>query len=164
MGSDGPDPRLLSIYLNDHVTGATAGASRINQMAEALAGTPLGPRLADIAAEISTEREWLIETTRRLGVRINRAKLAASWTGERLGRLKLNGRITRRSPLSALIELDLMQSAVVGKKSLWRTLQAWSTELGLDPVVLEELVIAADRQRDELAALADVARRPALRG
>ncbi|WP_066582716.1 hypothetical protein [Cellulomonas timonensis] len=163
VGSTAPDGRLLAIYLNDHIAGATAGASRISQMADAHVGSPLGPRLADLAAEIRTEREWLIETARRLGVRINRAKLAALWAGEHLGRLKPNGRLARRSPLSTLLELDLMQSAVAGKRSLWHALQDWSAPLGLDPVVLEELVLSADRQLDELASLAAVARRAVLR-
>lgn len=163
LGSAGPDRRLLAIYLNDHIAGATAGAGRISQMAQASASTPIGPRLADLATEIRTERDWLVDTTRRLGVRVDQAKLAVLWVGEHLGRLKPNGRLTRRSPLSVLLELDLMQSAVAGKKSLWHALQDWSAPLGLDPVVLEELVISADRQLDELASLAAVARRAALR-
>ncbi|MCC2310013.1 hypothetical protein [Cellulomonas chengniuliangii] len=158
------DRRLLGIYLNDHIAGATAGVSRIRHMADTWGDTPLGPTLRDIAAEITTEREWLIDTTERLGVPVRKAKLAALWAGEHLGRLKPNGRVVSRSPLTALVELDLMQSAVSGKHSLWRSLQEWSPELGLDPEILEELALAADRQLDELRRLAVLARQVALRG
>ncbi|MFI2753961.1 hypothetical protein ACGIF2_11045 [Cellulomonas sp. P22] len=156
------DRQLLRIYLSDHVAGATAGAGRIERMARAYADTPLGPSLADIAAQIAGEREWLIDTAASLGVHLARWKQAGLWVGERVGRLKTNGRVVRTSPLTALLELELMRSAVVGKRSCWQTLLEWSGELGISPQRLDELTVAADQQIAELDRLATIARRRAL--
>jgi len=42
---------------------------------------------------------------------------------ERLGRLKLNGRLWGYSPLSRLDELEALQLGVTGKRRLWRALE-----------------------------------------
>ncbi|GHS87384.1 hypothetical protein AGMMS50218_09140 [Actinomycetota bacterium] len=157
------DRRLLRIYLSDHVAGATAGAGRIDRMARAYADTPLGPDLAAIAVQIAAERQWLIDTSASLGVHLARWKQAGLWLGEHAGRLKPNGRVTRPSPLSALLELEIMRSAVVGKRGGWQTLREWSGELGLAADRLDELTAAADGQLAMLDRLAAVARARALR-
>ena len=54
----------------------------------------------------------------RLGVAQGRLKPLAAVFGERLGRLKLNGRLWGYSPLSRLDELELLQIGVVGKRML----------------------------------------------
>ena len=59
----------------------------------------------------------------RLGVGQGKLKPLAAVLGERLGRLKLNGRLRGYSPLSRLDELELLQIGVVGKRRLWRALE-----------------------------------------
>lgn len=59
--------------------------------------------------------------------------------GEKLGRLKLNGRILGTSPLTPVLELELMRSAVVGKIGLWQTLRDLSPQLGLEQLKFQEL-------------------------
>ena len=44
--------------------------------------------------------------------------------GERVGRLKPNGRIVRRSPLSDLIEVEALIDAVSAKRAGWYALAA----------------------------------------
>lgn len=42
---------------------------------------------------------------------------------ERVGRLKLNGRVTGYSPLSRLVELEGLVAGVTGKRAMWRALE-----------------------------------------
>ena len=54
-----------------------------------------------------------------LGFGADRAKNAAFWAAEKLGRLKLNGQLTGSSPLSRLIEIEGLLAGINGKLSLW---------------------------------------------
>ena len=134
------EPRLLSVYLNDHVTGATAGLGRVSRMAEAYAdSTLLGPPLARFEREFTEERQWLIRTAVSLGVTRNKPKAALASLAEKLGQLKLNGRTVEKSPLSPLLELEILRGAVIGKLSGWETLEAHAQTLGLSPEQVEHL-------------------------
>lgn len=133
------DHDLLSTYLDDHLAGATAGLSRTRRMASAYEGTPIGGPLTRIAHELADERRWLIQTAKNLGVTRTVVKRVGAAVGERLGRLKLNGRIVRQSPLTPLLELELLRSAAVGKLSLWQTLEANATPIGLSQVQVDRL-------------------------
>jgi hypothetical protein len=115
---------LLAIYLNDHLAGATLGV----ELARRLRGSnkddlEFGPTLAEVCAEIEADRETLKAVMEQLGVGQSKLKPLAAIFGERLGRLKLNGRLWGYSPLSRLDELELLQIGVVGKRRLWRALE-----------------------------------------
>ena len=145
---------LLGIYLNDHLAGSTAGLELLRRVAGALRGTPDGAVLSRLEAEVSADRESLREIMRRLGVGEQRYKLLAGWVGEKVGRLKANGYLIRRSPLSSVLELEAMMLGVRGKAALWRVLHNLTTqEPRLDAAALEELLARADRQGAELDRL-----------
>lgn len=115
---------LLAIYLNDHLAGSTAGL----ELAKRLHGSnrddaDFGPALAEIREEIEADREALKAVMDRLGVGQSKLKPLAATVGERLGRLKPNGRLWSYSPLSRLDELELLQVGVAGKRRLWRALE-----------------------------------------
>jgi len=59
----------------------------------------------------------------RLAVRRNTAEIAGAWAAEKLGRLKLNGRLRGYSPLSRLLELEMLHIGITGKLELWQALQ-----------------------------------------
>lgn len=155
------DRTMLRTYLSDHLGGATGGSARFARMADAYQQTPLGPALARIAREVDDEREWLRETALRLDVQPSRLKRLGIAVAERAGRLKPNGRLTDTSPLSAVIELDLMRAAVTAKRGLWETLQVWQDDLGLDGGRLAGLLAQADDQIATLTRLGRVAREQA---
>lgn len=114
---------LLAIYLNDHLAGATAGVELARRLRASNRADPeFGPALAEICSEIEADRETLKAMMDRLGVSQSKLKPLAATLGERLGRLKLNGRLRGYSPLSRLDELELLQVGVVGKRRLWRAL------------------------------------------
>ena len=147
--------RLLSIYLNDHLAGATAGVEISRRSAGSNEGTEYGDALASIAKEIAEDREALRSVMAALGVAPNLAKTTMVRLAERAGRvLKLNGRLLEYSPLSRVEELEFLRIGVEGKLSLWRSLQETR---GADPRLAEmdfpRLAKAAERQRDELEAM-----------
>ena len=69
---------------------------------------------------------------------------AAAAVAEKVGRLKLNERLTD-SPMTPVLEVEPMRSAVVGKLGGWETLAALAPDLGL-PVEL--FTTLAERARE----------------
>ena len=130
---------LLGLYLSDHLTGATAGAERVERMAASAVDTPVYAPLSELAEEIRLERAFLRQLIHDLGLRQRPYRQAVSWAGERLGRLKLNGRVTTRSPMTLVLESELLRGAVMGKLGVWQVLEEHAEELGLDPRVFAEL-------------------------
>jgi hypothetical protein len=113
-----------------------------------------GDPLSRLAREIEEDRSSLMSIMQDLGVSVDRVKLAAGWAAEKVGRLKLNGRLLSYSPLSRVMELELLELGVAGKLSLWRTLhQIAEGEPRLNRTGLERLIERAGRQREELEAL-----------
>lgn len=144
---------LLAIYLNDHLAGSTAGVELARRLRASNEGDPeFGPALAEICAEIEADREALKATMARLGVGESKLKPLAAVLGERLGRLKPNGQLRGYSPLSRLVELELLQIGVAGKRRLWRALeQTHGGELSdLDPGALAERATAQLRRLEAL--------------
>ncbi|MGH2691859.1 MAG: hypothetical protein ACRDHM_05080 [Actinomycetota bacterium] len=149
------DDRLLSIYLNDHLAGATAGALISRRTAGSNRGTKLAKRLDSLATEIEQDRDTLLSVMQKVGATPNRAKTALVKLAERTGRvLKLNGRLVEYSPLSRVEELEILRLGVEGKLALWRTLEKTR---GADPRLkaldFAALAERAERQRDELETM-----------
>jgi hypothetical protein len=140
-------PTLLAIYLNDHLAGATGGVELARRVARAEESAELN-RLAD---DIEEDRATLAAVMRRLDVRIDPVKVAAGWLGEKAARLKLNGRLLTRSPLSTLIELEAMRLGVEGKAAGWRTLRTIAArDQRLDTAEFDRLIERADQQVEAL--------------
>ncbi|MCW7941264.1 hypothetical protein AAW14_04110 [Streptomyces hygroscopicus] len=145
---------LLGVYLNDHLAGSTIGCERAQYTVRALHGSPLGRALAPIAAEIAEDRRSLLDIMRRLGVSSHRYKVGAAWASEKAGRLKTNGRLVGRSPLSNVLELEFLRLGVEGKAAGWRLLLQLADDDGrLDRHNLEELFERAQRQLRTLEEL-----------
>jgi hypothetical protein len=142
--------RLLAIYLQDHLAGATAGAELARRARGSNEGTPLGEFLDRLAEEIEEDRQVLIGIMEELEVSPDRVKNALGWGAEKLGRLKPNGQFKGYSPLSRIVELEGLHVGISGKLSLWQSLRAtFGQEVaGRD---LDGLLGGAERQLDELA-------------
>jgi hypothetical protein len=150
-GRSGTD--LLGIYLNDHLAGATGGAELARRVAGSHGGHDSG-ELRRLAAEIAQDRAALLEFMTALSIPVRAYKVRAAWLGEKAARLKLNGRLLTRSPLSSLEELEIMRLGVEGKAAGWRTLRTLAeTDTRLDPGRLDELISRARRHADLLEEL-----------
>jgi hypothetical protein len=141
----------LSIYLNDHLAGATAGLDLARRAASNNEGTPYGRVLTEVAVEIAEDRESLIEVMARLSVGRDRVKVAAAWALEKVGRLKPNGSLVSYSPLSRLVEIEGLALGVDGKLSLWHSLkESHGDDPRLRGVDLDALINRARSQRRRL--------------
>ena len=54
----------------------------------------------------------------------NTPKVIAAWGAEKVGRLKPNGQLRGYSPLSRLIELEMLQLGIAGKMAMWTVLDS----------------------------------------
>ncbi len=145
---------MLGIYLNDHLAGATAGTELAHRMARSHGDGKDSGTLRRLAAEIGRDRAALLDIMTALGIKVRRYKVSAAWIGEKAGRLKFNGRLFTRSPLSDLEELEMLRLGVEGKAAGWRTLRTLAeTDTRLDPGRLAELISRARQQADLLEDL-----------
>src|SRR4051794_41579046 len=120
--ADCVDTRLIAIYLNDHLAGATGGLELARRALGANRGSDFEAPLERLATEIAEDRAALADVMTRLGVARDPLKVWAGWAAEKWGRLKLNGRISGYSPLSRVLELEVLALGVEGKRAMWRAL------------------------------------------
>ena len=145
---------LLSIYLNDHLAGATGGRELARRAAGSNRGTSYGEQLERIVVEIDEDRSALIAFMRELSISVDQLKVLAGWAAEKAGRLKANGRLLSYSPLSRMIEIEGLLLGVRGKLALWQVLERLSEEdPRLAPPQLELLLERARSQIDRLEAM-----------
>src|SRR4051794_32270094 len=123
--------KYLATYLNDHLGGATAGVELGRRAARENEGTELGDFLSELAREIEADRQTLEAIMKQLGVKADRAKVAAGWAAEKVGRLKPNAQLRGYSPLSPLVELEGLLVGIQGKLAMWRALAEVADAVGL---------------------------------
>jgi len=151
--------KYLRIYLNDHLAAATAEVELVGRIAKQY-DDQVGELAKRLRPEIRQERDTLREVMGTLGASADRMKVAASWIGEKVGRLKLNGELRDASPLSPVVELEGLSIAVEARRLLWVSLSEVdeiAERLGRER--LQHLIGRAEGQRDEI----DVQRREAAR-
>lgn len=148
------DDRLLGIYLNDHLAGAAGGVALSKRMTSSLQDEHARQQLQGIAREIAEDRDSLLGLLRRLELRRVYYKESAGVIGERLGRLKLNGGLVRRSPSSDVVEFEALAMGVTAKRAGWRTLRLLAADDSrLDDGELADLEARAEAQLEALEAL-----------
>ena len=151
-GRSGHD--LLGIYLNDHLAGATGGLELARRVAGSRRDLGPGSALQRLATEVAQDRAALEDIMTALGIPVRCYKVWAAWIGEKAARLKLNGYLLARSPLSSLEELEMLRLGVEGKAAGWRTLRVLAeVDKRLDSAWLDELISRARRQADLLEEL-----------
>jgi hypothetical protein len=141
----------LGIYLNDQLALGVGWRELARRAERENRGTPLGDALAEVATQIAEDVETFRAIMRLAGVRENPVKTGLALVGERIGRVKPNGRVLGYSPLSRFLELEVLTMGIDGKKQLWTTLRDLAG-LGsrLPDVDFEELIARAERQRARL--------------
>lgn len=141
---------LLATYLNDHLAASTAGVELIRRAAGNHDGTR-GDELARLAEEIAEDREALRGIMQRLDVAESTVKKAAGWLGEKAGRLKPNDHLVTRSPLSDVLEIEMLRAGTAARICGFQVLRAVAVEdPRLDREELERLIERADDQAERL--------------
>jgi hypothetical protein len=121
MASDGD--RLLRIYMTDQLALGVLWREIARRARNSSNGTPEGAALERVATEIGEDVALFEQMMRRLGFSTRSPKSVMAVVAERIGRLKPNGRIVRRSPLSRFEELDVLVMGIDGKVVLWQNLR-----------------------------------------
>lgn len=153
--------RLIGIYLEDHWAGATGGVELARRLQTSNRDTEWDQDLRKVRAEVEEDRDTLRAVMAALDVRRNLPKAYGAWVFEKVGRLKLNGRLTCYSPLSRLVELEMLMIGITGKQGMWNSLRrADRSELqGFD---FDALARRAEAQREVVKGIHDAASKIAL--
>jgi hypothetical protein len=153
MASTDDARRFLSIYLNDHLAGATLGVELARRLRSSNQGDPeMGRPLARICEEIEADLATLERLMERLEIGRDQFKPILAKVAERLGRLKLNGQFLGYSPLSRVLELEILSGLVGAKMQLWNALEQSFGE-SLESFDFHDLAARADSQGRRLEDL-----------
>lgn len=152
----------LRIYLQNHEAAARAGIDLCRRAAKNQAARPHGVVLGDLLTEIREDRRQLLSIMKAAHARPNPALALVLQVGERVGRLKPNGRLVRRSPLSDLIEIEALVDAVGAKRAGWHALAASSAPVGASQIA--ELTSRANDQLERLQSIHAAVAARVLRG
>jgi hypothetical protein len=150
------DTRVLSTHLNDHLALATAAVELASRAAGAMAARPWGPVVTALPAELEAERQAVLTVMSACHVGRDRVKELAAWAGEKAGRLKTNGRLTGRSPLSDVVELEALAMLVLALRGFWHGLaEAWDGDARLGTVDAGARAEAAGARLDRVEEARD---------
>ncbi len=148
------DQNILSVYLNNHLTASSAGLELFRRVAKQHAGSDQGAELTRLAEEIKADRNALVDIMRRLDVEQNKVMTSLGWAAEKVGRLKPNGYVVRRSPLADIIELEGLRVGVAAKMAGWQVIRAVAVhDSRISKEELETLLERAEDQSERLYKL-----------
>ncbi|GGY15394.1 hypothetical protein GCM10010326_03830 [Streptomyces xanthochromogenes] len=162
-GDDGhsESAALLATYLDDHYTGATGGLELFRRAAEARADAEGRAALTDLARQVDEDRESLARIMADLDLPRSQSKAAIGWLAEKAGRLKTNGHLFTRSPLSDVLEAESMLLGVLGKAACWRTLRVLAESDAR--LCADDLDVLLDRAEQQSATLEELRSTAAVR-
>ena len=146
--------RMLAIYLRHHLAASKGGLDLFERSARGQSSPEARRELRVLADEVTQDRQRLAAILQRLGIpRPRMAEILVS-VSETVGRLKPNGTLIRRSPLSDVVELEALSAAVEAKRLGWVTLRVVSERDGrLDTADFDELIRRASDQQDQVELL-----------
>lgn len=120
-----PSPeRLLRIYLGDHWAEMGGVLGLAERMVASNPQPPWNTPLTRLHDHLLDDDRTLGTIRGVLAIDTGVWKRRLATAGERLGRLKPNGRITSYSPLSRVYELEMMTAHLVASRAMWRVLRA----------------------------------------
>ena len=141
----------LSTYMQDHRAGAEMGVNLAERLRDENLGTPYEDFLTLLAQQIAGDVETLDAIMASFGVDKSKLKIAGAAIGEKLGRMKPNEQLAGYSPLSRVLELEMLRSGVEGKHALWNSLvEVADHDERLDVEQLQGLVQSAEKQLEGL--------------
>jgi len=144
----------LAVHLQNHWVAATGGVDFAHRVAQSHRGTPVGVDLEAVHTEVREDRDSLRAIMEQLDVRPGVVLPLAARVAERVGRLKPNGHLVRRSPVSDVMELEIFRGAVTAKGAGWETLLVLAEDDERLPA--EQLRTLADRARAQEQTLARI--------
>ncbi|MUN64413.1 hypothetical protein GMA12_14895 [Kocuria sediminis] len=145
----------LEAYMLGHYMGALSGVRLFDEAARTWAGTAYEDRFARFVREIQDDIGHLEAMLDRLGATRRRAAKGLGTATGIASRLNPLSRIRERTGIAAHGELEMLQSLVVAKRSMWVTLlELAPSDPRLDAEELRALEAGAADQYDRLRAIA----------
>lgn len=142
---------VLKAYLQHHWVGSTAGVRAFRRVGRNHGDTEAAAEVRDLAGEVAADRDALREVMRSVGVSPSVVGTTAARAGELLGRLKPNGHLFTRAPLTDVVELEALRLAVSAKLAGFEVLRsAADDDPRLDPYTLDRMI---ERGRDHVRTL-----------
>jgi len=143
-------PSQLDIYLRNHEAAARSGHDLVRRTATNQRHRPYADDLRRLVIENREDLDALQGLMRRFDVSPDPLLGATLRLGERVGRLKPNGHLIRRAPLSDLVEIEGLLLATQAKAAGWRALAAAGVGQAAE---LEDLLRRAERQLERLSGI-----------
>jgi hypothetical protein len=141
----------LNSYLNDHLAGSIGALELIAHWKEVHKGEPLGSFFVEIEREIKADQETLRDVMRTLGVEESKVRKAGAWAAEKVGRARLIIAGDEPGSLGLVLTLEGLIMGVIGKKLLWRALEA-AKLLPVNTYNFEQLQRRAEQQVERIEA------------
>lgn len=142
----------LGTYLHDHLSGADFAVDLLKAMRERHTEEHVQQFASPLLAEIEEDRSTLRGIAEKVGSGRSTVKEVAAWLGEKASRAKLGSAGTTTS-FGEFEALEFLALGILGKMSLWRTLQVVSkTDTRLEEVRLQNLISRAAAQYDRVEA------------
>lgn len=143
--------RPISLYLNDHIAGATAGADLAAHIRDHHQGTAFGDEMKSVADEIEADRRALIDLMERIGATTSPIKQAIGWVAEKASGVKFTGVLSGSPEQGAFMALESLVLGVEGKACMWWALKEVADEYpSLATTDLDGLIDRAQGQKEFL--------------
>ena len=160
LGSLPAMPKPFAVLLRNHQAGGRAAVDLFVRAAKGQQDRPYASELDRLVVEAREDLDFNERVMRRLGVSPSPVQVAALQLGERIGRLKPNGHLLRRAPLSDVIELEGLIATVHIKIAGWQAAQVAGV---LDAAELAELDRLLSRGQTQAERLTEMHRTAAAR-
>ena len=144
--------KMIETYLKDHHAGSAAGLDAFRRVAEGHGDSEVRSKVGRMADDVAEDQRSLEAIMSAFDVKPSQLKDLPARAAEKVARLKLNERVTQRSPLSDVDELEGLAAAVHVKSLGWRILLEVNDNR-LDKSKLEELLNRAREQEKVLEEL-----------
>jgi hypothetical protein len=152
------------VLLRNHQAGGQAAVDLFHRAAAGQRGRPYAAQLHQLAVEAREDLDFNESVMRRLGVAPSPVQVAVLRLGERIGRLKPNGQLLRRAPLSDVVELEGLIATVHIKIAGWQAAQVADRLDEGELAELDRLLTRAATQAERLTEMHRTAATFALQG
>ena len=144
--------KTIETYLQDHHAGSAAGVDAFRRVAKGHGDREVRGKVGRLAYEVVEDQRDLEHIMSAFNIKPNRFKDVPARIGEKVARFKPNERVTQRSPLSDIEELEALTAAVHTKALAWRLLLDVEDDR-LDKSLVQQLLDRAKGQENELEEL-----------
>jgi hypothetical protein len=140
----------LSIYLNDHLAGATAGVDLVRSAAARHDGE-MGEFFTQLADEIGGDFNTLTSLIDQLNVHASGAKEAFAKVGAEISEAKFSGESADDPEFGTFLTLETLSIGVEGKLCMWKALNVVAGDVPeLGAFQIDTLIERAQSQRDRI--------------